>query len=352
MTGIDSIEWPEVKKSELDFDDNCIYFGAIGFEDRACSFLKELRNKRKKLKTIFAIEYIPKNRRNRKEVFLSAAKSLTDDIQFLEYDRFSPNSFAVIIGRVAESIGSNPIIIDVSSMSKMAEIILLDAFAKNSSQLSVIYTEARVYHPTKRVFEKRGGRTIFRTRYVYSIISIPSPAGMSMQGSPLALVAFPNFNQLELRTLLNEISPQELFILEGDQPIAANHWRLDAIRELNREIIEFAIQKESVHEKIVSTRYYTETIDALEEIYEKTRYTHRLLISPTGSKMGALGVLLFKRIHPEIQIIYPVTSDFSAYTKGFIDIWQIDFGPFANFINRLEELRNKPPSELISKLSM
>jgi hypothetical protein len=329
--------WPPVNLSNFDFQSDSVYFGAVGFEDRSLNFLRELKRREKRLRTIFAIEYLPKKTRNRKREFITLANSVSEEVVHLQYDRFRPHFFSKQIDECAKSLSAKQLIVDISSLSKLAEISLLNSFAYSNIPMSVVYTEAETYHPTKRSFDKRRGRTIFRTSYVYSIISLPSPEGMAMQGSPLAMVVFPTFNQLELRTLLNEITPQELFILEGIQPYTESKWRLDAVRLLNKEILESTVQKESIYEKAVSTRFYSETIEALQGIYMTTRYTHRLLVAPTGSKMQALGVTLFRLMHPEIQIIYPVASDFFAYTEGSKETWQVDFGPFDNFTSRLEE---------------
>lgn len=79
---------------------------------------------------------------------------------------------------------------------------------------------------------------------------------------------------------------------------------------------------------------------ALEGIYQQFHHTHKLLISPTGSKLQTFGVFLFRQMHPDIQLVYPVTRRFaSEYTGGCRAIWQISIPCFSDLVRLLDTYR-------------
>ncbi|MDO9287331.1 MAG: hypothetical protein Q7T83_00915, partial [Thermodesulfovibrionales bacterium] len=92
--------------------------------------------------------------------------------------------------------------------------------------------------------------------------------------------------------------------------------------------------------KVISTFAYKETIRLLEEIYVHYKYNRKILVAPTGRKLQSLGIFLFKQMHPDIQIIYPVTKGFAnEYTEGSHALWQIAFDNFANWNDMLNDYR-------------
>lgn len=327
--------FPDVTESSFAHSEKTVYFGGIGFEKRSLAFLKQLDSK-PKLRRIYGIEYEPYNEKNRKEEFLSLARQVGEDLRLLTYDRFHPVKFLESIKRIGSELEGCEVVVDISGLSKMTVMILLQVMSGLRSSLRIFYAEADVYHPTREKYEsEKNGEKKFRTTNVYAVVTVPSLTSTSMQGAPFVLAAFPTFNKLELTAMMNETNPQRLFLIEGRSPYPENEWRVEAIREVNEENEEGSVWK-----KTVSTRYYNETFDALEEIYHKVRYTHRLLVAPTGSKMSALSVFFFKQVHPEIQVLYPVTADFdTAYTDGFRKCWEVQFPDFSEFIEVLRKSR-------------
>ena len=59
----------------------------------------------------------------------------------------------------------------------------------------------------------------------------------------------------------------------------------------------------------------------------------RLLVSPTGSKMQAVAVGLFRAIQGDIQIVYPTPKEFRAhddYTRGVRQLYSLPLSVFAS----------------------
>lgn len=351
MTAINDLNWPKAQEAKIETDDKTVYFGAMGFEDRSLAFLKESFSRNMKIGAIYAIKYSPHDMKNREEEFLRLAEKICPDVHIIEYNRYSPEDFSRQIPKISRILDYRRVIVDISGLSKLAIVVLLQGLTECSTHLRVFYAEAKTYHPEKEIFDKQRlkiSETVptFLTTNVFDILSTTSLSSSNMGGSPITLVAFPTFNHLELSALLNELSPQQLFLLENLPFQDRIKWRLEAIRDINKNNYPLVNER-----RTVNTFLYIETLEALEEIYNKIKYTSRLLIAPTGSKMQSLGIFLFKQLHPDIQIIYPVARSFlQEYTEGWIRLWEIEFGSFSEFVSRVQRQRIKPVLDLLLEI--
>ena len=341
---------PSIEKLDLNKNPtNATFIGSAGFEDRCFSFLGRLISSDKKIKTVIGIEYRPFNPKNRKKDFekLGVKAALQNKVEWLIYDRFNPEKFYHTFGRIKTLIYDTPnVIIEISGMSKFLIVVLLDILKDFKGNVIVIYSEAEIYHPTHEEFESKKEEMpditpTFLTRDVYKIALTTSLSSIAMQSSPLLMIAFPTFNDKELMALLNELTPQYLIEFEGVPHKEDNRWRLEAVRWINSNIDKDFILKidEIIHEAL-STFDYVGTVTALDKICMQYRYTHKCVIAPTGSKLQTLGVFIFKQLHPEVQVVYPVTKEFAEeYTDGCRNIWSITFLKFHDFIKKLEKHR-------------
>jgi len=306
------------------------YIGCAGFEDRSMSTLDYLISKEIKIKNAIGIKYKPLNRKNKVKEFSQRLEILEAEINWIFYNRYEQKSFENIFINLFNWNDIENLIIDISGMSKFLIMIILKHLIKLMNFNFIIsYAEAQIYHPTYNEFiielEKvRKSPPVFLTSNVYKIMTSPTLSSVSMQGYPILLIAYPTFNYLELITLYNEMSPQKLIILEGNPLNEKDKWRLKGIRKVNREFIENSeINLESI---VISTFNYIETFNTLKNIYKKYRYTHKIILAPTGSKLQTIASLLFHYYYPEIQIIYPITKSFiGEYSEKCRCLWGIDF---------------------------
>ena len=341
---------PSIEKLDLNKNPtNATFIGSAGFEDRCFSFLGRLISSGKKIKNVIGIEYRPLNPENRKKDFetLGTKAALRNKVKWIIYDRYDPEKFYHTFGKVKNLINETAnVIIDISGMSKFLIVVLLDILKDFKGNVIVIYSEAEIYHPTPEEYESKKEEMpditpTFLTRDVYKIALTTSLSSIAMQSSPLLMIAFPTFNDKELMALLNEMTPQCLIEFEAVPHEEGDRWRFDAVRWINRKIDEDFIFKIDwiIHEEL-STFDYIGTVAALNEIYRNFKYTHKCVIAPTGSKLQSVGVFIFKQLHPEVQVVYPVTKEFAEeYTEGCRNIWVITFLKFHNFIKNLEKHR-------------
>lgn len=345
-----------------------LYIGAVGFEDRAFGVLNETLRVGKKIDHVIGIEYRPYNKKNRIDEFKDTLNKLVlpeANIHWSIYDRYVPDEFIEEIFKIVNFIpGDYNIVVDISAMSKLLIVVLLHGLRELPNRVTIVYTEAKVYHPTPEAYtakkteldKETENPPVFLTTDIYDIVTTKSLSSVAMQGFPLLMVAFPTFNHLELFALVNDITPQHLILLDGRPHEGHNYWRQEAIRHLNRKIIQGSFSKDDFppeERKVISTFDYKETIRLLEEIYAHYKYNRKIIVAPTGSKLQSLGIFLFKQMHPDIQIIYPVTKGFAnEYTEGSRAFWQIVFDHFSNWNNVLNDYRRYTLRELKRLLTL
>lgn len=335
-----------------------VYIGAAGFEDRALAVLNEAKQRKKTLEHVIGIEYEPLDHRNKKEELEKLAREVVSSessMKWVTYNRESPGEFDEALTHIHQICSQVAhICFDISAMSKLLILILLQALRNIDASLTIAYVQPKVYHPDEKEFKEKieeAKRTQkipeFLTSGVYEVVTTSALSSVSMQSYSTALVAFPTFNHRLLSALQSEVTPQELIILEGEPLRDNNKWRRGAIRQLNEQFYSSARQIEAV-----STFYYKETVERLEAIYKEYQFTHEFLIAPANSKLQAIGVFFFKQMHPEVQIIYPTPKSFlfEQYTEGITQFHQISFSNFRQFIESLDGHRYLTLAELREKL--
>jgi hypothetical protein len=331
------------------FPHETLYIGVAGFEDRALGFLKSALDQGKKLQSCIAIEYQPFNHRNRRTEFADYAMKVFGNIQWKTYNRFSPEDFTKPLHEIMDlSRSVFRVVVDVSAMSKMLVVVLLHGLRDLNLPLSIIYAPAKVYHPLKADYEKAKAKLsdaspYFLTTDVYKVVTTTSLSSIAMQGAPLVMIAFPNFNHLEIAALLNEMNAQKLFLVESVARPEQDAWRLDAIRWINRGLKTY----------VTPVCYQTEAsdpnanIEILESIYNDWHLTHKIALSPTGGKLQAVATFCLKNMHPDIHIVYPVVRKFAKdYTEGYLAHSEIYFQNFRDYVAKLDHYRKRGLSEI------
>jgi len=153
LTSVDSI-LPKI--SPLDIKSllsPLIYIGAAGFEDRALSFLETAVLNKVKIDKAIIIKYEPFEKKNKIEQFTDLLNKLSINSSEVTFDRYDPQLFSQSISRYLEGLGNYHILVDISGMSKFLIIILLNSLRNHRNELTIVYTEAKIYHPTKDEFE-------------------------------------------------------------------------------------------------------------------------------------------------------------------------------------------------------
>jgi hypothetical protein len=262
----------------------------------------------------------------------------------MTYDRCNPAGGGEALVEKLEKLGrTGAIYLDISAMSRFFIVQALVALGKSErgfSDTTVLYSEALNYPPDQsdvdKEIEKNGIDSIYRTMFisagVYEVTIVPELASIVMYGQPVRLVAFPSFNIDQLASLRWDIQPYSFNFIHGIPPSPGNAWRPEAIKKLNH-IEDIKMNRQDLE---ASTLYYEETLEHLLKIYDEYNYLERIFIAPTGSKMQAVAVGIFRTFMNDVQIVYPTPRRFPSpkrYTEGIKNIYRLDLKSFNSLKN-------------------
>ena len=200
---------------------------------------------------------------------------------------------------------------------------------------AVLYSEASEYPPDKKTVQEAIEKSDVDPLYsimllssgVYDVTIVPELLSISLDGQQTRLVTFPSFNTDQLTALRTELQPSRYSIIQGVPPAPKNEWRTEAIAKLNH--IDSLRSEENF---TTNTLDYRETLDCLLEIYGNHGATERILIAPTGSKMQAVAVGIFRAFVKDVQVVYPTPRAFTSptsYTIGVAQRYQLPLDSFS-----------------------
>ena len=332
---------PEIRPSDTPIRvDHALIICAAGFEDRTLAFCSSLVLSRCRMGLAVYKDWAKDNLVTEIAAGYVAAGLSPNQISHFEYDRFNPDVFAGELELWLTSALEPRVIVDISTMSRLAIMIVLDACRTSGKEVLVFYAEAQDYGPTLREYEDaRLGLYPRPSVQVYSglggVVRSSRLSSVALQGEPTALIAFMSMNEVLTQALINCICPSRLFLINGRPP---NHrWREEATAwihdELRREwpVADNPVSSSSdgphLPTRVTSTLNYTESLGVLLDLYWDCAAEFRIVLAPTGSKMQTLACFLAKALHTDIHIEYPTPESFlKEYSKGVGSRWLVDFG--------------------------
>ena len=318
---------------------------AEGFEDRSLSFVKSLGPNT--FTYTFVVTYLP-TRKSRLPEFMAACSACSDALPVpINYDRFCPAGFESDFPSRLDAVLSqtDEVVIDISVMSKLTILVILNTLKTYIGKVRIIYSEPTDYAPTKETFEKHQNALRLAAGLpsygVHDVVRTPMLTSVIMQRSPAIIVAFTSFNEQLIRALLSNFNPTHLFLINGVPPTLS--WREEATKRMHTDVlndyrVDNPVDENGRLKRRSSTLFYGETFSLLSDIYRQYCVTNRIVLAPTGSKMQALGCALLKLCCPDVHIEYPTPESFLV--EGFSSpeikcIHQVEFPCFGSFIPML-----------------
>ena len=331
------IVWPTIKKTyapEIRHSD-CLLVCA-GFEERAGSTLRRIcesqivgRKQPPPGFSIGIIQYLPEQPQNRVDELRAISERLGLCVTDFSYYRENPSDMAEELREFGQM--DNRIYVDISGMSRLLIVQTLVALIHGKNRpVSILYSEAMEYPPSEDEFERDkketgvGAPASYLSSGTFEIAVLSELSSVSMFGEANRLVAFPSFDPTQLTNLVQEIQPTYTELIHGVPLDQKNKWRTEAIRYLNARTLD---ELYGTIDHKASTLDYMETLDILLNIYAQRSMFDRLVVAPTGSKMQAVAVGLFRAALPDVQIVYPTPRTFAEpdeYTVGFRQLYQLD----------------------------
>jgi len=277
------------------------------------------------------------------------------------YDRFQPGDFQERLRQRLASTGASRAVVDISTMSKLAIMLELHVCRDLGLDTLVLYAEAREYGPKEAEFQQaKTDNAIHRPTLqvftgVHGVVRVDSLASVAMQGHPTAAIAFMSFNNTLTQVLLNTVYPSRLLLANGRPPKhswreEATAWIHDQVRrewEADNPLDEGDASRGPLPKRVVSTLDYRETLALILSIYWRLSSTHRILLAPAASKMGAVGCYLAKALHPDIHIEYPSPDGFlPEYSAGVGDVWSVELGPLEKKLTKISAAERRQYLEI------
>ena len=300
-----------------------------GFEERLVEAIRRICESGAAGFQVALVKYRPTYQQNRTDEIRTIARDVGIKVAEVVYDRMSPAGIGDTVANLARE--SERIIVDISGMSRLLIVQVIVALLTHIRQpIVVIYSEAESYFPTETEVEQ--GRPVDSRRWplgyissgVFEIATDTALSSVSMLGSEIRLVAFPSFDPAQLGNLIQELQPTYTDLIDGLPPVEENGWRTDAIRRLNAPVVA-TVQNCLRHS--ASTLDYRETLNILLDLYRRRSMFDRIVIAPTGSKMQALALGLFRSVMYDVQIVYPTPQMFThpnRHTMGVRRLYTIE----------------------------
>lgn len=316
-----------------------------GFEDRSVYLANALLSSSVKNISIILIRYLPEMESNRYAYIKDICNKKKYVFKELVYDRHAPAGFAeILISKIKNS--TSAIWIDVSGMARLLIVQLLSLIFQRIDILeksTIIYCEARIYPPSyDEAIEKLSQNEelsyiniSFLSSGIFEIAAVPELATISVGDAPSYLVTFPSFNPAQLAVVMESSPPSKIGLVHGVPPYESLKWRTDIIRKMN-QVPEGLL----VEDNYLCTRDYSETFDYLTKLYGEVSPFYNLVISPTGSKMQALAVGIFRGFFRDVQIVFPTHKEFTnteQYTSDVGEVYKLDLLAFAELKKRLNK---------------
>lgn len=322
-----------------------LYIGALGFEERTTEAVKALVNKGVRVSNAVLLEfdrYFEATEKRRLK-YENLIKQLTDGETHRPFNAPVDNpdpSFAKKINTLLKTLAKSKrprILFDCTSCPSLILSKCLKVLFDYSCDLTVLYSEAKVYYPTREDWESRK----------------PKPYGMRIQGPfegfryaakppilqaddvgehPVLLILFPTFNTARTDGVLSKLDPAERIWFFGEpHDLSKNAYRIEMEKSFAAPIM-CPGDKWS----LLTTFDYRQTLLALGAIYTQHRFDYRIVIMPHGSKMQTLGVNLFAAAH-QMSMVFAMPKKYNPdkYSKGFIKVWGIPFGKTKNLFEKL-----------------
>ena len=338
-----------------------IVIHAPGFEDRTMSVGEVVTGSEGRA---VLLDYLPVDARNRlSEVrgMLSGRGVKIEDEDVLQYDRFEPGDFESRLQKRLQYHRAQRVLVDISTMSKLEIMLVLNVCNGLSVRVRVFYCEAQSYGPSQAEFkEAKDQKQIHQPSLqiftgVHGVVRVDSLASVAMQGQPTAAIVFMSFNDALTQVLLNTVYPSRLFLINGRPPVHA--WREEATAWIHDQVRREWEDDNPVEpsngegvakpRRVVSTLDYRETVSLLLELYWQLSVNHRILLAPAGSKLQAVGCYLMKALHPDIHIEYPSPEGFlPPYSIGMGTRWLLDLGQVSERIAEISRAERREYLEI------
>jgi hypothetical protein len=313
-----------------------LFLGAMGFEERTSAGIAALVRNNVRTKRALVLEFdlyqqaTEKQRDNYEKLIGTLASGTVYrpvNAPVTSVDTVLPERLTDAL--LAASAGNRfSILFDSTSCPSRILSKCLRVLLNLSCDLTILYSEAANYYPTKAEWESgklkpRGFKIEGPFSGVRFVEKPPSLQADDIGEAPVSLVLFPTFNTERTSGVLAEVEPAKRIWLIGEpHELPENDYRIEMAKA-------FAAPTMYPGDPwtLLTTFDYRQTMRVLAGIYTQDRVKHRIAIMPHGSKMQTLGVNLFALAH-QVSMIFAMPKDYNPdrYSEGCRQVWAIPLG--------------------------
>jgi hypothetical protein len=325
-----------------------LFVCALGFEERCLTIPSQLAEGGYRARRAAYLEYGTNRDENsvNRPALKECLKRIARTVEVIQIDSLeSAAEIRSILGGGFDTEELKRVTFDMSVASNRCVFRILGVLLSADCNLRLLYSEAKVYHPTKEEYARDPGRwsrdeSFGIERGVSEVAASPEYPGRHLDPLPNSIIVFPSFKPDRARAAINLVDPALLTRplnavkwLLGVPHLPGDSWRLEAMRAIN-EISSDMPQFE------VSTFDYKECLAILEQTYLTAQDSSNISLAPFGSKMQALAACLFCHLHPDVRVIFasPKRYDASQYSKGAKAMWEIDLGRVTALMGQLQRV--------------
>jgi len=326
-----------------------LYVGALGFEARTTAAASALLEKGVKVQNAVLLEYdmyyeATEKRRKKYEQIVreltsgKAQRPLNSPVSV--QDPNFPERMKSLLHTITKSKFPR-ILFDCTSCTSIIHSESLAVLLEHSCDLTVLYSEAEEYFPTREQWEsgqvrRQATRVQGPFAGVRFVAKPPILQADDIGEVPVLLILFPTFNTERTDGVLAELEPAARIWLFGEpHNLVKNSYRIEMAKTFAAPIMYPGDQW-----SLLSTFDYRKTLLALAGIYGEHRSTHRTVVMPHGSKMQTLAVNLFASAH-QVSMVFamPKTYNPDRYSKGCVQVWAIPLGETSSLMEKLKSGR-------------
>lgn len=344
LPGLQTLETVIAKNTEFD-----LFIGAMGFEERTSEAAAKMAQHGIRVPRALLLEFdlyykATERRRQGYEEFLAR---LTQGRPFRPINAPLGIRDPLFAERMTDAIESavtskKPrIVFDSTSCPSLILSRCLSVLLHLPCDLTVIYSEAAEYFPTKEEWESgkvAGKRTTVEGPFsgVRFVEKPPLLQSDDTGERPILLISFPTFNTERTSGVITDLEPEKrVWVFGTPHNISSNAYRIEMAQS-------FAGPVMTPGDKwtLTSTFDYRESMLALAGIYARERNQYRVVVMPHGSKMQTLGVSLFSSAH-QVSMVFAVPKNYDPdrYSCGCEEVWAIPFGDSQSLVAKLNSGR-------------
>lgn len=310
---------------------------AQGFEQRSVGVIEALAKTRVIVQDVVIGEHPRQEDANRRyaDRFDNAARAVCTKPSLklpLDYD-------GAWVRQALEQCDGERVVLDITGIGTRGLFGSLDAAASTGRQITLAYSEAREYWPKRVDWEALNAELSapiglselvdskpWLFGYEHTVELVAGHEGYDSAGSARALVGFLPFKCARLAAVLSAEDYTEFLFIAGCPRLPENHWRLEALRRINEEIVKQWRVEE------MSTFGYR---NALKELADLLLVENSFLerydvhIALMGSKLQDVACWVFSNIVRSVTVVVSVPSRYypEAFSEGTGAQWAFDLTP-------------------------